>query len=227
MMTIGKKGGVIRGEGIQLRVPPNAIGRQQSRTISLRACIDGPFQLPEDVHLASPVFLVTCTPHYDFQREVALTLHHFVQLISCEECDMMVLLTSPQTPTRDKHGSHWRFEVSDKQPRCFQNITFGEVELTHFSFVCFGIRISRARRVHPRKEMVYHDLYRLVYCLHSPMQYQKALPQIITIKHLFIHQCSSAHPVVLFFSVSVFAMKYTEWLDCYCEHNNINPITMF
>jgi hypothetical protein len=150
-VMVGNKGGVIRGEGIQLRIPPKATGRQRSRTISLRACIDGPFQLPEDVHLASPIFLVTCTPSGNFDREVTLTLHHFVQLTSHEECERMVFLTSPQTPVIDKH---WRFEISETQPLCFQNFTYGEVEVTHFSFVCFGIRISRSRRVHPCKEIV-------------------------------------------------------------------------
>jgi hypothetical protein len=152
-MNLGNKGGIIRGEGIQLRIPPNAIGpRQNSRTtISLRACIDGPFQLPNDVHLASPVFLVTCAPFVNFHREVTLTLHHFVQLTSREECERMVFLTSPQTPAVDKH---WRFEISETQPLCFQNFTYGEVEVTHFSFVCFGIRISRSRRIHPCKEIV-------------------------------------------------------------------------
>ena len=148
-MTVGNKGGVIRGEGIQL----NATGKRQSRIISLRGCIDGTFQLPEDVHLASPVFLITCSRHGHFQREITLTLHHFVQLTSHEECKMMVLLTSPQTSTRDKHGQHWRFEISDEEPRCFPNLTHGEVELTHFSFMCFGIWIPRrSRRIHPCKE---------------------------------------------------------------------------
>jgi hypothetical protein len=127
-VMVGNKGGVIRGEGIQLRIPPKATGRQRSRTISLRACIDGPFQLPEDVHLASPVFLVTCTPSGNFDREVTLTLHHFVQLTSHEECERMVFLTSLQTPAVDKH---WRFEISKTQPLCFQNFTHGEVEVTH------------------------------------------------------------------------------------------------
>ena len=153
-VTIGDRGGVIRGEGIQLRIPPNAIGRHKSRTISLRACIDGPFQLPEGVHLASPVFLVTCTPSGNFYREVTLTVHHFVRLTTHEECEMMVLLTSPQTPTRDKRGQHWRFEISDKQPRCFENLTHGEVDVTHFSLMCFG-KPRRTRRIQPCKENYY------------------------------------------------------------------------
>ena len=76
-MTVGNKGGIIRGEGIQLRIPPKAISKRQSRTMSLQGCIDGPFQLPEDVHLTS---LITCSPHGHFQHEVTLTLHHLVQL---------------------------------------------------------------------------------------------------------------------------------------------------
>ena len=227
-VTIGSKGGVIRGEGIQLRIPPNATGRQQSRTISLRACIDGPFQLPGDIHLASPVFLVTCTPLGNFHRAVTLTLHHFVQLTSHEECEMMVLLTSPQTPTRNKHGQHWRFEISDNKPRCFQNFTHGEVEVSHFSFMCFGIR--RTRGVHPCKENI--DLCncetsQTKSCVYySLMQHQKTLLQTIFIEPALIHQYASAHLAVLFFSVSVFIMKCTRWLDWLwlnfnvCEHIN-------
>ena len=76
--TVNHKGRTIRGEGVQLRIPPYAIERGTSLSISLQGCISGPFSLPEGIQLASPVFLVTCTPQYQFQRELTLTIHHFV-----------------------------------------------------------------------------------------------------------------------------------------------------
>ena len=73
---IGHRGGTLRGEGAQLRIPPNAIKKRISAKISLQGCISGPFILPEDTQLASPVFLVQYTPQYGFQRKVTLTLQH-------------------------------------------------------------------------------------------------------------------------------------------------------
>lgn len=144
---VGRNGATIIGEGIQLRIPPRAVER--SKKISVQGCIDGPFELPEDVHLASPVFLVECTPHSKFLRDVTLRMQHFVHLKSRQDCEEMVFLTSQQTPIKDEHGQHWKFEISDQQPQCYPNFIYGEVQLTHFSFLCFGTR--RSRRVHPGK----------------------------------------------------------------------------
>ena len=142
---VGHKGSTIRGEGVQLRIPPNAIKRGTSLDISLHGCISGPFSLPENTQLASPVFLVTCTPPYQFQREVTLTMHHFVQLQNREQCRDMVLLSSPQMKMEDEDFAYWKFSFCDQRLQCFPHTSYGEVELTHFSFLCFGIRLSRGR----------------------------------------------------------------------------------
>ena len=143
--TVGHKGSTIRGEGVELRIPPNAIKRGTSLDISLLGCISGPFSLPENTQLASPVFLLTCTPQYQFQREVTLTIHHFVLLQNRQQCKDMVLLTSPQMKVEDKDHIYWKFSFCDQQLQCFPHTSYGEVELTHFSFLCFGIRLSRGK----------------------------------------------------------------------------------
>lgn len=142
---VGHKGTTIRGEGVQLRIPPKAIKRRTSLEISLQGCISGPFYLPGGIQLASPVFLVTCTPQYQFQREITLTIHHFVLLQNCEQCKDMVLLTSPETKVEDKDYIYWSFHFSDQPLQCFPHVSFGEVELTHFCFFCFGVRLSRGK----------------------------------------------------------------------------------
>ena len=143
--TVGHRGRTIRGEGVQLRIPPKAIKRRTSLDISLQGCISGPFSLPEGIQLASPVFLVKCTPQYQFQRELTLTIHHFVLLQNREQCEDMVLLTSPEMKVEDKDYIYWNFHFSDQPPQCFPHASYGEVELTHFSFFCFGVRLSRGK----------------------------------------------------------------------------------
>ena len=142
--TVGHRGHTIRGEGVQLRIPPKAITRRTSLDISLQGCIGGPFCLPEGIQLASPVFLVKCTPpQYQFQRELTLTIHHFVLLQNREQCEDMVLLTSPERKVEDK--DYWKFDFCDQPLQCFPCASYGEVELTHFSFFCFGIRFRRGK----------------------------------------------------------------------------------
>ena len=146
---IGHRGGTLRGEGAQLRIPPNAIKKRISAKISLQGCISGPFILPEDTQLAtcSPVFLVQYTPQYGFQWKVTLTLQHFVHLQTHEQCNDVVLLTSPQMKVEDLDEDYvyWKFTISDEQPQCFPHTSYGEVELTHFCFLCFGIRLNRGK----------------------------------------------------------------------------------
>ena len=144
--TVGhRRSSTIRGEGIQLRIPPNAF--QRSINISLQGCVSGPFILPDDIQLASPVFLVRCTPQRRFQQQSILTLQHFVHLQNREECEKMVLLTSPQEiQIEDEEGFYWKFSIADQQPHCFPHTSCGEVELTndHFGFLCFGIRQDKS-----------------------------------------------------------------------------------
>jgi hypothetical protein len=142
---VGHKGTTIRGEGVQLRIPPNAIEGGTLLDISLQGCISGPFSLPEGIQLASPVFLVTCTPPYQFQRELTLTIHHFVLLQNHEQCKDMVLLTSPEIKVEDKDYIYWEFHFCDQLLKCFPHASYGEVELSHFSFLCFGIRLRRGK----------------------------------------------------------------------------------
>ena len=143
--TVGYRGATIRGEGVQLRIPPNAIKKGCTMCVSIQGCLNGPFKLPDNVELISPIFLITCEPHLDFQHNTTLTIHHFANLHSYDECKETILLTSPQIPTVDEDRHVWKFHVGDQRPHCFPKFTHGEVLLRHFSFECFGIR--RTRRI--------------------------------------------------------------------------------
>ena len=136
--TVTHRGDIIKGEGIELRIPGHAIKQGQSIEFTIQGCIDGPFELPEDVSFASPVFVIT--PHYQFQREVTLWEDIYVDLQSYEDCKELVFLTSPSEPTIDSYGSHWNFQISENKPQCNLRSSRVWIHLKRFCLFCFGIR---------------------------------------------------------------------------------------
>ena len=58
---------------------------------------DGPFQLPNDYELASPVFLVS--PSFQFTRDITShCIYHFSNLETVEDCKQICFLSAPCTP---------------------------------------------------------------------------------------------------------------------------------
>ena len=128
-------GGIVKGEGIELRIPGHAIEKGQSVEFTIQGCIDGPIELPEDVSFASPVFVIT--PH---QKEVTLLLDLFIHLQSYEDCKAVVFLTSPGKPKNDENGSHWDFIISDKKAECSTANHQVTMQVKQFCLFCFGTR---------------------------------------------------------------------------------------
>ena len=132
-------GGIISGDGIQIRIPGRAIKKEDSVEFTIQACIDGPFDFPEDVNLITPVYVIS--PHYEFQREVTVLMDSFVRLHPFE--NNLVFLTSPTKREVDEYGSHWKFEISERKPR--RDIDGANerrivLEVTHFCLLSFGFK---------------------------------------------------------------------------------------
>lgn len=135
--TVTHRGGILQGEGVELQIPGHAIKQGESVEFTIQGCIDGPFELPEDVHFASPVFVIT--PHYQFEREVTLLEEIYVHLQSNEDCKGVVFLTSPSKPKLDDDGSSWIFQISEIKPQCLATSRRVWVQLKQFCLFCFGI----------------------------------------------------------------------------------------
>ena len=128
------RGDIVKGEGIELRIPGRAIKREDSVEFTIQACIDGPFELPEDVHLITPVYVIS--PHYEFQREVTVFIDSFSHLQSSED---LVFMTSPTKREEDEHGSYWKFTISERKPSRV-SVHRISLDVPHFCLLCFGLR---------------------------------------------------------------------------------------
>ena len=133
--VVSSRGDIIRGEGIELQIPGRAIRRGESVEFIIQGCIYGPFELPDDVSLASPVYVIT--PHYEFQREVTLLLDSLIQL-QCVDSDL-VFLTSPANPEIDQDCSRWKFKISEVKPK-YMTKSRVSLELTQLCLLCFCVR---------------------------------------------------------------------------------------
>lgn len=133
--TVDSKGTTIKGEGIQLKIPENAIEPGKLVDIAIQGCIDGPFVLPDDIVLVSPVYLFT--PSHEFLEDVTLTIEHYAELESDEDCGDVYFITSPTKPEIQKDGEeevHWEFSVY-AQPDCTPRGQHAKLYLRHF---CLG-----------------------------------------------------------------------------------------
>ena len=139
------KGGVITGQDIKIYVPENALRELETIQIEIRSCLAGPFDIPDDVSLVSPVFKITMVPHVTFLRPVSLTIHHFAYLESEEDCKELVLLTSPAE--RDPKTGRWRFSRHPARPECSPGSREATVHLTQFSFKALARRIVTGNKI--------------------------------------------------------------------------------
>jgi len=82
--------------GVTVDIPPGAVSEQAVDGF-VRPCLSGPFQLPEGIDLASPLYLVG--PALKFTREIKFSLQHFINLKTPEDCEQMTFLSAPSTPS--------------------------------------------------------------------------------------------------------------------------------
>ena len=139
------EGAVIRewGEeiGIEFDIPPGAVPQGKKLDLSVWPCSAGPFQLPDDYVLASPVFLVS--PNFEFSIDITVTVHHFYVLDTREDCDDMAFLSSPATP-----GDHQKpvYQLKVLSKGTFEPTEeCGRVALRHFCLLTAGKRKRKSR----------------------------------------------------------------------------------
>ena len=120
--------------GIKINIPPGAIPEGKPITVSVRPCLSGPFKLPEDYELASPVYAIS--PELEFSKDVKLFMAHFADLQSEDDCKNMTFLT---TGSSSLPGDSHPYRLLVQRNGNFQmGSREGEISLRHFSKKAIG-----------------------------------------------------------------------------------------
>ena len=125
--------------GVEFDIPPGAVPEGKELELTVWPCSDGPFQLPDDYELASPVFLIS--PTFEFFHEINLTMYHFSNLEMEEDCDRMVFLSSPTTPNMKLASNKLAYQFRLLGKGVFKpHKNYGQFSLTHFCIIGAGRR---------------------------------------------------------------------------------------
>ena len=142
--------------GIEFDIPPGAVPKGRQVDLSVWPCSAGPFQLPEDYELASPVFLILHS--FQFLYDITLTIYHCYDLKTKEDCDDMAFLSSPSTPSVIENQTPvYQFKVLGKE--MFEEMfepskDYGQVSLKHFCLCAVGKRRKTSQsKAPPSKQM--------------------------------------------------------------------------
>ena len=124
--------------GIEFDIPAGAVPTGKQLDLCVWPCSAGPFRLPEEYELASPVYLVT--PSFEFLCDITLTLYHFCAVESEGDCTDMVFLSSSATPhMEERQEPKYQFRVLSKG-RFKPSEPYGSVSLKHFCNTAIGAK---------------------------------------------------------------------------------------
>ena len=120
--------------GIKIEIPSGAVSDGSSISVTVRPCLSGPFELPEDYELASPVYAIS--PESEFSKDVKLFMAHFAYLQTESDLKSLTFLT---TWSSSLPGNSHPYRLLVQENGVFQiGSKEGEISLRHFSKKAIG-----------------------------------------------------------------------------------------
>ena len=135
-LTSSAKSINLENVGISLSIPEDALpSTDPPPEVQIQPCFSGPWEVPENLELVSPAYIVEPSREVVFRKEVLVKIRHHANLETEEDCKNMVFLSASTTPEyRDGRpvyvfqeiaGVKGLFRPKEKQPA-------GEIALKNF-----------------------------------------------------------------------------------------------
>ena len=122
---------------MEIDIPGGAVPKGEELQLSVWPTMTGPYSLPEDCSLASPVYLIN--PVFQFLCDITLKIYHFCYLETEQQCEDMFFISTPLIPNVVNNNIQYKFKALSKgnfEP--FKN--YGSVSLKHFCYSGIGKR---------------------------------------------------------------------------------------
>ncbi len=85
--------------GVAFNILPGAVPEDKEVQLTVRPCLSGPFQPPDQYRLTSPSYLISHSCDFIPAIEISMKLYHFVDLRSDDDCKRMTFYSAPSSPT--------------------------------------------------------------------------------------------------------------------------------
>ena len=123
--------------GVEFDIPRGAVPEGKLLELSVWPSIAGPFALPDGYDLASPVYLIS--PAFNFTCDITLRMYHYCSLETEQQCDNMVFVSSPASPSVQQPHPQYKFRVFSKG-NFLPSEPYGCVSLKHFCNSAVGVK---------------------------------------------------------------------------------------
>ena len=121
--------------GIEFTIPQRAVPSGKLLNLTVMPCLGGPFLLPNGYDIASLVYMVF--PAFDFSEKVQLSMTHFMNPETDEDCEDMTFISAPSVPTFRDDTPEYHFKVFQKG-MFHKNTRVGTIALRHFCALAVG-----------------------------------------------------------------------------------------
>ena len=136
---IKEDGAVIESQdsGMLIIIPEKAL-KDQELNLLVNPCLNGPFELPPDYKLASPVYLIHPEKRVKFDKDVIVRIRHHSKITSTNECKDMTFLSASVIPKYKGDKPVYNFKEMKHGGIFKPNSEVGEISIRHFCFLCIG-----------------------------------------------------------------------------------------
>ena len=190
METVDSSGAMISSieYGVTIIIPPGAIPEGTQIQVQVLCCFGGPFVLPKDYYLCSPVYIIS--PSIHLLKDIELWMVHHAYLSDPEDCSQMTFLTdAPSLETLDQ-GQPEEYHLRPIQGGRFSvHGVVGKVSLKHFCKKAIAAKSSTDGVTTPQKKIegtVYigishyevHELHIIFIHMHRPLHTPTLYPSV-------------------------------------------------
>ena len=135
--------------GVEFDIPRGAVPKGKELQLSVWPTMTGPYSLPEDCSLASPVYLIK--PAFEFLCDITVKIYHFCCLETEQQCEDMFFISSPLIPSVVEGIPQYKFKVLSKGS--FEHLkTYGSVSLRHFCYKSVSKRKRKRSGSEPEEQ---------------------------------------------------------------------------
>ncbi len=135
---------LLRESGFSLSFPQDSLSSSDPPLeVSIQPCFSGPFELPDNIELVSPAYVIKHSRKVNFIKDVTLKIRHYANLQTDEDCKDMVFLTASSSPKfrdsnpvyvfKEMKAANSSFKPNEEEP-------VGEIALRHFCISLLGRR---------------------------------------------------------------------------------------
>ncbi len=175
--------------GVAFSIPPGAVPEGEESQLTVRPCLTGPFEPPDQYQVTSPLYHVSSS--CKFSKDIEIVLYHNVNLENDDDCKRMTFFSAADSPTPGESQPQYQLKVQEGGS-FHANEKFGTIRLRQPSDLAIGINGPKPRGRVASKALLVHMVLQM-YFLMPPRHILCPAVQEFIDSRWRVHSCGILH----------------------------------